>query len=154
MTKTSKALAVLAVATLGLWGCAEGPASRTANLERAKALEARNAKLEEEYRTAKALREQLNKKLTTVEAEHAALQEELNQIRQASAKDREALRQEVNQLKAAARERDELRREVKVRAHERDALQNQFEQFRKNIRELLGQVDAAALATPAQPNKG
>lgn len=150
MTPMRKALAVLAVATLGLWGCAEGPASRQASLERTRALESRNAKLEEDYRTANALRDQLKKKLTVVEADQAQLQQELDQLK-AAARERDLLRQEAVRLKSAVKERDELRQEVKVRVGEREALQNQFETFRKSIRELLGQVDAAAAVNGNQP---
>jgi hypothetical protein len=131
MNQFNKALAVLAVATLGLWGCAEGPAGRIANAERTKALELRNAKLEEDFRAASASREQFRKQLAVIEAERTSIQ------------------QELDQLKLAAKERDALRQEVKVRAGEREALQNQFDQFRKNIRELLGQADAAAAASPS-----
>ncbi len=150
MTPMRKALAVFAVATLGLWGCAEGPAGRQANLERTKTLESRNAKLEEDYRTANALRDQLKKKLAVVEADQAQLQQELDQMK-AAARERDLLRQEATRLKLAVKERDELRQEVKVRVGEREALQNQFETFRKSIRELLGQVDAAAAPNTNQP---
>lgn len=125
-----KAFAVFAVATLGLWGCAEGPASRHAQQERAKALEVRNAKLEEDYRAAAAAREQTKKKVAALESERAQLQQELDLLR------------------VAVKERDDLRLEVKAKTGERDALHQQFEQFRKGIRELLGQMDNAALPAP------
>jgi hypothetical protein len=131
MNPFNKVLAVLAVATLGLWGCAEGPSGRSVNIERTKALEARNTKLEEELRAAQAGREQAKKKLAVLEAERALLQ------------------QELDQTKLAAKERDALRQEVKARAGEREALQNQFDQFRKSIRELVGQADAAAVGSPS-----
>jgi septal ring factor EnvC (AmiA/AmiB activator) len=133
MMPFNKAFAILAVASLGLWGCAEGPTNRAANAERTKALEACNAKLEQDYRAAASNRDQLKKKLATAEAERVLVQ------------------QELEQLKQAAKERDQLRQEVKVRLGEREAVQNQFDQFRKGIRELLGQMDAAAAPTTGQP---
>ena len=48
-------------------------------------------------------------------------------------------------------ERDTLKNEVKARTAERDALQGQYEAFRKNLKELLGTADTAvgALNLPA-----
>ena len=40
--------------------------------------------------------------------------------------------------------RDDLDKTLTARTSERDNLQSQFEQFRKNLRDLLGQADASA----------
>lgn len=130
MSRANKALAVLVVASLGLWGCAQGPANAPGSAERIRALETKLAKLEDDFRAAATARDQLRKKLTSAE---------------------EARDQAANELQAAAKERDELRQQLGARTGERDALQAQFEQFRKGIRSLLGQADTAIGASVAQP---
>jgi hypothetical protein len=134
MSHVKQMLAVFAVATFGLWGCAEGPTSRTvAQAERIKILEAKNAKLEEDFRTAAAGREQFRKKLAAAEEQRTVLQ------------------QDVEQLQGVVKERDELSQQVKARVTERDAVQVQFDQFRKNIRDLLGQAEANLPKPVGQP---
>jgi septal ring factor EnvC (AmiA/AmiB activator) len=120
MSRADRALIVLLVASLGVWGCARGPGSGTANTERIRALETKIAKLEDDFRAAVSGREQLRKKLSTVEAEHG---------------------QQSEQLQAVIKERDELRQQLALRTSERDATQVKFEQFRKGIRTLLGQAE-------------
>src|SRR5262249_32972325 len=101
--------------------------------ERIKALEGKCAKLEDDYRAVAAARDQLKKKLAAAEAERARAQEELAQ--------RDAL----------VKERDELKQQLAARTGERDAVQGQFEQFRKGIRSLLGQAEAANPPAPQPP---
>jgi hypothetical protein len=48
-------------------------------------------------------------------------------------------------------ERDELRGQLAARTTERDALQAQYDSFRKEIRTLLGHADAAATQPNPQP---
>jgi chromosome segregation ATPase len=127
MTRANKALVVMVIGVLGLWGCAQGPASGTsASLERIKALEGKCTKLEDDYRAVASARDQLRKRLASAEEERARVQQELN------------LRQGV------MKERDDLKGQLA-------ATQGQFEQFRKSLRTLLGQAESAASATPAQP---
>ncbi|MBI1913284.1 MAG: hypothetical protein HYS12_00775 [Planctomycetes bacterium] len=117
---------MIAVATLGLWGCAQGKSKPTANSEeRIKALEARCAHLESENHTVATARDKAQKLL--IEA------------------DRERLRllQEVETLKAIAQERDDLKLLVASRTAERDAAQTHFEELRKGIRSVLGRVEAS-----------
>jgi hypothetical protein len=123
-------MAVVGVTLSGVWGCARGPATGgTAAVERIKALEEKNARLEDDFRSAAALRDQYQRKLTATEEQQARLQ------------------QETDALQAAARERDQLKQLVEQRTGERDALNTQFEAFRKNIREALGQVEAKTTAS-------
>jgi chromosome segregation ATPase len=126
MTRANKALVVLVVAVLGLWGCAQGSAgSSAANLERIKALEGKCSKLEDDYRAVASARDQMRKKLASAEEERARVQQELN-------------------VKVGiAKERDDLRVQLQSRTAERDSTQTQFEQFRKNLKTLLGQAEAA-----------
>jgi chromosome segregation ATPase len=123
----------MVVATLGLWGCAQehrnGPGSA-----RLKALESKNAKLQNDFRAVVAARDQMRKKLIAAEEQKVRLSQQLEEIQ------------------AITRERDELRQQVTSRTSERDAIQNQFDQFRKGIRSLLGQADTfSANSQPGQP---
>ena len=136
MSQAQKALSVLVVACLGLWGCARGAANGHASAERIRALENKIAKLEDDFRSVVANRDQLRKQLATAEQEQTRLG------------------QEVEKLQAAVRERDDLRLQIVTRTNERDAVQSQFEQFRKGIRALLGQADAAAGVNPSSIASG
>jgi septal ring factor EnvC (AmiA/AmiB activator) len=131
MSQANKALSLFVVALLGLWGCAQGPANGPVSAERIRALENKIAKLEDDFKAAAMIRDQLKKKLTAVE-------EERNQ-----------LGQQVEQLQVVVKERDELRQQLAVRTTERDTVQGQFQQFRKGIKTLLGQAElATGLTTP------
>jgi septal ring factor EnvC (AmiA/AmiB activator) len=132
MSRAKKALVVLVLATLGLWGCAQEKSHGTGSA-RIKSLESKNARLEEDYQAVVAARDKLRKKLISAE-------EQQNR-----------LTQQLEESQAVAKERDELRQQVNARISERDALQTQFDQFRKGIRTLLGQADTAALTVPGQP---
>jgi chromosome segregation ATPase len=124
MTRANKALVVMVIGVLGLWGCAQGPAGgSSATLERIKALESKCTKLEDDYRAVASARDQLRKRLATAEEERARVQQELN-VRQ-----------------GVVKERDELKQQLA-------ASQGQFDQFRKSLRTLLGQAEAAASAAP------
>ncbi|MCS6852324.1 MAG: hypothetical protein NZ700_14260 [Gemmataceae bacterium] len=125
MNLTKKALFVLAVASLGLWGCAKGANNGAAQNERIKSLEQRNARLEQDFRALAQTRDELRKKLAWAEEQQARL------------------RREVDQLKSVVKERDELRQQLEARISERDHLQAQYEQFRRQLKELLGQAEAA-----------
>jgi DNA anti-recombination protein RmuC len=127
MNLGKQVLIVLAIGSLGLWGCAQGPTA--AHAERIRALETKIAKLEEDFKTAVTGREQLRKKLTVAEEEKTQLA------------------QQVDQLQAVVKERDELRQQLALRTAERDSVQTQFVQFRKSIRTLLGQAETASNAT-------
>jgi septal ring factor EnvC (AmiA/AmiB activator) len=114
MSRAHKALAILIVSTLGLWGCAKGPGSN--GPERIKVLEAKVSRLEGDLRVAESAKDQLRKKLAAAEERLAKLQ----------------------------KERDDLEKTLTARTSERDAVQGQYEQFRKSLRDLLGQAEATA----------
>jgi uncharacterized coiled-coil DUF342 family protein len=122
----------MVVTTMGLWGCAQEQ-NRGSGSARMKSLESKLAKLEDDFRAVVAAREQIRKKLTAADQERARLNDELEQ------------------LQNAAHERDELRQQVNTRTTERDALQTQFDQFRKSIRTLLGKAESACNALPGRP---
>jgi uncharacterized coiled-coil DUF342 family protein len=133
MNRVTTTLAFLTVATLGIWGCAQGPTGAKADAERIKALEAKNARLEDDYRAVTASRDQLRKKLAASEQQQVQL------------------RAEIEHLQSVAQERDQLQQQVKLRTNERDSVQVQFEEFRKGIRSLLGQAEAAVSQPNSQP---
>jgi chromosome segregation ATPase len=137
MTRAKKMLVVLIVATLGIWGCTQGPSpnSPAGLAERVKALEAKNSKLEDDFRAAAAARDQVRKKLAAAEEQERVVQQEKQSVEQ--------------QIETLTRERDELKQQITQRTSERDQMVTQYEQFRKNIRDLLGQAEAG-IAKPAQ----
>src|SRR5207302_4623238 len=122
MNRVSHALAVLFVALLGIWGCAQGP-SVAAQAERIKSLEAKINRLEIDFRAAAVARDQVRQQLTQAE-EH------------------------LQKLQVVVKERDELKIQVKLRAGERDQVAAQFETFRKSLKELVGQAEAMAMRFP------
>jgi septal ring factor EnvC (AmiA/AmiB activator) len=135
MSRGKMALAILVVSVLAIWGCARGPSN---DAERIAALEERFAKLEADYHAAVADRDAVKKKLSTVEDERNKLQQDTD------------------------REREDWKQQMSTRTTERDAVQSQYDQFRKSLRALLGQADAtaggsnppaAAITLPADPNK-
>jgi septal ring factor EnvC (AmiA/AmiB activator) len=130
MSRADKFLVVLVLASLGAWGCAQGPANNGQNAEKIKALETKIAKLEDDFKASVTIREQLRKKLAATE------------------EDRGHLAQQVEQLQAVVKDRDDLRQQLAARTGERDAIQTQFDQFRKGIRNLLGQAEPAAAPQP------
>jgi hypothetical protein len=132
MSRANKALVFLVVVVCGLWGCAQGPTNGAASQERIKALESKCTKLEDDYRAVATARDQLRKKLAAADEERIKLE------------------QELEQQTMAAKDRDELRQQLNARTSERDQVQVQFDLFRKSIRNLLGQAEAAATST-SQP---
>ena len=133
MPRSIKILGFLLVTLVGAYGCAKGPGA-SATTENNATATAKAQKLEDDYRTAIAARDQFRQKLVAAEEQHAKTQRELEQTRAAAAAEKEALKSEV-----------------KARTGERDALNVQFEGFRKNLKELLGTADTAvgALNLPA-----
>ena len=80
MTRANKALAILMVAAFGLWGCAQGPAHGPAAAEKIKALEGKCSKLEDDYKSVAAARDQLRKKLADAEEQRAKLKQEVEKL--------------------------------------------------------------------------
>jgi septal ring factor EnvC (AmiA/AmiB activator) len=132
MTSAKTALTALIVALLGIWGCARSPGG--VDTDRVRSLEARSVKLEDDFRAAASARDQLRKKLAAAEEQERKTRDELEQ-----------------QLQTLTKERDELRQQIVVRTGERDAMSTQFEQFRKNLHDLLGQADATLSKPSEQP---
>jgi chromosome segregation ATPase len=130
MTQLQKALLVMLVAVVGIWGCAQGPGG-SASAEKIKALEGKVNRLDEDFRAAAAARDQYRKKLT--DAEQATAQ----------------LKNEIEALQLVVKDRDDLRGLLKAKATELTAVNGQFESFRKSLKDLIGQTEAAMTAPPA-----
>jgi DNA repair exonuclease SbcCD ATPase subunit len=149
MTRFSKATIVMVVTACGLWGCAQGPAGSAAREERLRALEAKCAKFEEDYRAVAAARDQAKRNVATLELEKVRFQKEV------------AAKRELE------KEREELKKQLESRISERDQLQARCDRLKKGIQNLLGQDDgnspaasgpgltpAAASATEGQAGGG
>jgi F0F1-type ATP synthase membrane subunit b/b' len=130
MPRSYKVFGFVLVLLLGVYGCSRGPTSTPAETATA----AKVQRLEEDYKAAVAARDQFRQRLTAAEEQHTKAQRELEQAK-----------------KAAAAEREALKSELKARTTERDALNGQFETFRKTLKELLGTAETSvgALNLPA-----
>jgi hypothetical protein len=133
MTRGGKALGVMLVVLVGLWGCARGPAGHSAQAERIHTLETKCSKLEDDYRAVAGARDQARKQVDELKAERAKLQKEL-----------------ADKL-AVLKERDALRQQIATRTSERDNLQLRCDRMKKGLQNLLGQDDAL-LPMPNAPS--
>ena len=118
-------LPVLVMISAVIVGCSQRPTAATGGNDRT--LETKVAKLEKDLK---------------------ALQDEATTARV------EAARQIADAAKQVAdlgKERDELRTLLNARTGERDVVQTQYDTFRKELKELVGKMDAAAIgvAPPA-----
>jgi hypothetical protein len=120
MNRANKALVVAMVSALGIWGCASGSGNGTA--DRTKVLEDKVAKLEQDFLAAATARDEFRVKLEN----------------------------EMAQLQVVVKERDELKKQIHIRTGERDALQGQYDQFRKSLRDLLGRAETGQLAPESE----
>jgi flagellar motility protein MotE (MotC chaperone) len=126
MSRANQALIVLTAAVVGIWGCAQSQGPGPSAADRLRALEVKNAKLEDDFRAVAAARDQLRRKLAAAEEQQQQLQKQLEE-----------------QTQALAKEREQMKQQLTARTTERDALLTQFEQFRKGLKDLLGQAEAA-----------
>jgi len=127
MTRYHKALGMFLVTVFGLWGCARGPVSGTgtAGNDKTKTLETKLARAEDDLRTTANSRDEARRKIQ--EAEETMT----------------LLHQEIDRLHLVARERDELKGDLKSRTVERDQIQAQYDTFRRTIKDLLGQAETS-----------
>lgn len=132
MPRSFKILGFVLVTLVGAYGCAKGPggAESTENTNPT----TRAKKLEDDYRAAIAARDQFRHKLILAEEKYAKAEKQFELA-----------------LATATAEKETLKSEVKTRTGERDAVNVQFETFRKSLKELLGNADTAvgALNLPA-----
>jgi DNA repair exonuclease SbcCD ATPase subunit len=116
-------LVIMLISSLSLWGCSNQ--KNTAFHNKVRDLEARYGKLEEDYRGSVAANDSTRKKLAQMEVQ------------------RQDLTQQVEDLKGVVAERDELKKQLGQRSAERDNAQAQLLQFRGDLLNLLGRVEAA-----------
>lgn len=137
MTRSRNVLGLLLLTLAGVWGCARVPGGSpdAAAGARAAQAEARAQRLEEDFRAVASARDAARKGLAAAAAE------------------RDEARQKLTEATAAA---DDLRRKGEAaeaalagRTAERDAVQTQFDAFRRSLRDMLGQAEAAAAPAPA-----
>ena len=74
MSRTDRALILLTLALVGIWGCAQSGDSSGPSADRFKALEAKNAKLEEDFRAVVTARDQLRRRLSATEEQQQSQQ--------------------------------------------------------------------------------
>ncbi len=86
----------------------------------------------------------------SVEAKATRLEADLKKANEEIAKLAAQTRLDASKIKAIESEREELKINLKDRISERDIAAGKLDSFRKNVKELLGQLDAA-VATPFQP---
>ena len=127
------ALIFAAGTALGV-GCtaSKSPADSVAALG---ALEARVTKLEKDLRAAEATRDAAVGRASAAELAQRDLAAKLAAL--------------TASHQVATRDRDGLKVQLAARTAEKDQLAQHLDQFRKNLRELLGQVDSAAGVDPA-----
>jgi uncharacterized protein YhaN len=116
----TQTLLALLAALVVAWGCGKTPTGPPAANN--KTLESRVAKLEHDLKAAQAQASDLDAKFRAEQARGLAVE----------------------------KERDALRADLKSRTTERDALQAHFDGFRKNLKDLIGQAEAAQ-GLPAAP---
>jgi SMC interacting uncharacterized protein involved in chromosome segregation len=128
-------VAVFLLCAMGLWGCGQQKSAPNARLGE---LEARFAKLEEDYRTLQSNFDQQRKKLTQAEAQRNALNAEKTELAQ--------------QLDAVKAERETLSKQVSQRTQERDAAQTNLLQFSKDLQALAARVETSLNTDTPTPN--
>ncbi|HEX3150337.1 MAG TPA: hypothetical protein VHR66_19830 [Gemmataceae bacterium] len=120
MSRSRHAVGVLVIAVFGIWGCSRTPSPDSgsgATAEKLKAVEAKLARLEDDFRAAASARDQLSKRLIAAEEARTALQMEMNK-----------------ELKA----KDEL---IQARTAERDQAANQLKSMKDGLRDLLTKME-------------
>lgn len=145
MHSASKAMLVLMVLTLlSLWGCAQQNPGANSYHTRIRDLEARQAKLEEDYRVVTAANDTLRKKIAQLEAQRSELTQKIvhkEEQCQQVARERDDLQQQVQ---AHTGERDDLQQQVQARTGERDLCHDQLVQFSQELQNLATRIEAAA----------
>jgi len=128
MNASAKSFAFCAVVMLGLYGCAKTPLAPAGDERSARE---KLQKIEAEHQAVVAARDQFRQKSLSLEQEQARLTQDLETLKANS-----------------ARELASLNDQLKTRSAERDTLQVQYDGFRKNIKELIGQAEASLPVSP------
>lgn len=137
MVRTYKVLLIVGLTVFGVWGCGKSGVATSEGQSNAGKI----AKLEEELKATSAARDTFRQKLAHTE---------------------EQLRAETARGAAMQKERDTLQVQLKDKGQEYKELQAQYDSFRKNLKELIGQAEVAiapkspgaVIATPVSLSKG
>jgi chromosome segregation ATPase len=143
MNRSHKALGFLLVALVGAWGCSKAPSGAAASAEKNPSLEAKVKRLDEDFRAAAAARDQFRQKLLAAEERLTAAENRAAQLQVQADQARAG-------LSSTTAERDSLKADLAARTNERDNLASQYDSFRKNIKNLLGQAETS-LNSPTNP---
>jgi septal ring factor EnvC (AmiA/AmiB activator) len=108
------------------------------SVERVRTLESRIARLEEDYRSAAATRDQARKQAAQLQEQKASLEQQLARITAEYEANRETLAQEQNLLRQ--------------RTSERDLLNSRCERMKKGLQSLLGADDSASTTQHGGPS--
>lgn len=142
MNRSHKALGFLLVTLVGAWGCSKAPTG-VAQAEKNPSLEAKAKRLDEDFRAAAAARDQFRQRLLAAEEKLTAAENRASQLQLQFDEARAG-------LSSTAVERDALKADLKARTTERDNLASQYDSFRKDIKNLLGQAETS-LKNPSNP---
>jgi hypothetical protein len=134
MTRSEKIFGFMLVAVVGAWGCSKTPESALSG--KSTSLEAKVQRLEEDFHAAASARDQYKQRLLATEDKLTAAETHSTQL-QAQFDDTRA-------------QRDALKNDLQMRTLERDNFAMQYETFRKNLKNLIGQAENA-LGTPIVP---
>ena len=127
MIRTATILLIIFAGFISAWGCGQStPGAISSN--NLKSLEARVSKLEKDLKATEAARDTALTR--AVDAE-------------------KRIRTDEVRILSLEKERDTLQVNLKARVTEKDQLQTQFDGFRKNLKELVVQMDSAS----ANPNQ-
>ncbi len=117
MTRTHKVLLILGLTIFGVWGCGKSNSANTQNAAAAKI-----AKLESDLRAALDARDLFRQKFNESQTQ---------------------ARLESHRYQAVVKERDELVVKLQQKTEEHKELQVQYDGFRKNLKDLIGQAEVA-----------
>lgn len=125
------------------WGCTKSEPTKPASTHttsQLKALETRVAKLETQLKNESTLRAQLQNQLNSTQQALTATKSQLVATT-------EKLQRSEKRAQALETERNEALLALQARTTEKDALQVQYDDFRKTLKDLIGKAELAA--TPA-----
>jgi hypothetical protein len=141
MTPKMKIAVFSVVVLLGAWGCQRAPSAPTrSQSDRLKVLEARCARIEEDYRAAASTRDRLRRQLALLDEQRQqeettahAQQEKIMELEKLLAQERAASKKKIDEL--LAKERAATNKAIQ----EREALQARCDRLKVGLQELLGQ---------------
>ena len=90
----------------------------------------------------------------SVDARVTKLERELKTLQDSSVALTAQIKVEQKRVRDVERERDDLKVQLRAKLTERDTVQAQYDGFRKSMKELMGQADAAAATLNFKPGSG